>query len=181
MFLAKNETFSLRVYAVEKESPYSADGIAMETSPRTEIYLTAPSGDRECSISFLINGTTYEGDMSFDNVKSEYYFSRVLDISALQEIPFTIQYGDTTLQLNALSVLDKDTLSAEEILQRVQVSESELFTSLTEKHGFCGEIYLRLLYEDAPYYYVGIIDRNENVTAFLLNAKTGKILAKRTP
>ena len=51
---------------------------------------------------------------------------------------------------------------------------------MTDKYGFSGEIYLRLIYEDSPYYYVGIIERNGTVHAFLINAQTGKILAKRT-
>ena len=50
---------------------------------------------------------------------------------------------------------------------------------MTDKYGFSGEIYLRLIYEDSPYYYVGVINRNSEVNAFLLNAETGKILAKR--
>ena len=50
---------------------------------------------------------------------------------------------------------------------------------MTDKYGFTGEIYLRLIYEETAYYYVGIIDRNGNIYAFLVNAQTGKILAKR--
>ena len=50
---------------------------------------------------------------------------------------------------------------------------------MTDKYGFAGEIYIRLLYEEAPYYYVGIIDRSGGCNAFLMNAETGKILARR--
>ena len=73
----------------------------------------------------------------------------------------------------------EQTLSPKGCLQKLQESEGELFSSLTDKYGFTGEIYLRLLYEDAPYYYVGVIERTGKIHAFLLNAKTGKILAKR--
>jgi hypothetical protein len=52
---------------------------------------------------------------------------------------------------------------------------------MTDKYGFTGEIYLRLLYEDAPYYYVGVINRKGEITAFLVNATTGKVLAQRKP
>lgn len=50
---------------------------------------------------------------------------------------------------------------------------------MTDEYGFAGEIYLRLLYEDAPYYYVGVVSKGGKTTAFLLNGKTGKLLAKR--
>jgi hypothetical protein len=179
LFFAQTDGYSLRVFSVMKASPYIADGIKQETSWRTEIYLTAPSGDKEYTLSFAANGKTQSGSMSFDNVKGEYYYFCSLDISALSQLDFTVTCGETSLTFCAQSVKTEQTLSPESILNAVTSSEQELFSSLTDKYGFAGEIYLRLIYEDAPYYYVGVIERNGNVTAFLLNGETGKILAKR--
>ena len=179
IFLAKTENFSLRIYAVSKEYPYLSDGIPQECTTRLEAYLVAPEGDESCQISILVDGKTYGGDMSFDNVKTEYYYSCTLDVAKQSELPCTIVYGDERLELTARSVKSKDVLSPENILQKLETAENELFLSLTDKYGFAGEIYLRLLYEGAPYYYIGIIDRNGCINAFLLDAVTGKILAKR--
>ena len=179
IFVAETEDFSLRIYSVVKESPYLADGIVQERSPRVEAHLITPEGRETCSISFFYNGKTYGGEMSFDNVKTEYYFSRTLDISNANELPCTIEYGNTKIEITAVSVKTSETFSPETILKKLEREEKELFTSLTDRYGFDGEIYLRLIYEDAPYYYVGIIDRNGKINAFLLNANTGKILAKR--
>ena len=179
ILLAKTETLSLRAYAVQKEIPYETDGIARETSTRAEIYLTAPSGDKTCLLSFTIADQTYGGEMSYDNVKAEYYYSCTLDISSLSELSFDVEYGEEQVTLHAISVKTERTLPPKTLLQSLQKTETELFESMTDKYGFAGEIYLRLLYEDAPYYYVGVIDRNGKITAFLLNAETGKILAKR--
>ena len=71
--------------------------------------------------------------------------------------------------------------ASKQILQNLQKTESELFSSLTDEYGFAGEIYIRLIFEERPYYYLGVIDRNGKITAFLLSAETGKILAKRQP
>ena len=38
---------------------------------------------------------------------------------------------------------------------------------------------MRLIYEDAPYYYIGIIDREGTIFALLVDSESGKILAKR--
>ncbi len=181
IFCAKTEGFSLRVFAVTKEAPYAMDGIPMECNRRLEAYLVAPEGDKTCNISFILHGKEYGGEMSYDNVKAEYYYACPLDIEHEQEIVFQIEYGESTLSLTAISVRTEDTLTPEHVLKNLQREESELFTSLTDKYGFAGEIYMRLIYEDAPYYYVGLIERNGNVHAFLINAKTGKVLAKRTP
>lgn len=181
IFLAKADGFSLRVFAVTKENPYAMDGIPMERNQRLEAYLVAPEGDKTCNISFSLHGENYAGEMSYDNVKAEYYYACALDIEKEQEIVFQIEYGETTLSLTASSVRTEDTLTPEHVLKNLEEEERELFSSLTDKYGFAGEIYMRLIYEDAPYYYVGLIERNGNVHAFLMNAKTGKLLAKRTP
>ena len=179
MFLASNDEFSLRIYSVQKESPYSADGVPREINVRTEIWLVAPSGEKECNLSFTIDDKPYGGEMSYDNVKAEYYLSCPLDTVALSTIECTISYGGKEWVLTATSVLSSDTLSPETVLKNLTIAESELFASMTDKYGFAGEIYLRLIYEDSPYYYVGVIDRSGKTNAFLINATSGKILAKR--
>ena len=181
IFLAEADGFSLRIYAVTKENPYVMDGIPKERSSRVEAYLVAPEGDKTCNFSFTCDGKSYGGEMSFDNVKTEYYYACTLDIASVSELPCRIEYGDKTLELKAVSVKTSDTLPPQNVLKNLETEEAELFSSLTDKYGFAGEIYLRLIYEDAPYYYVGIIDRNGNIHAFLINAKTGKVLAKRRP
>lgn len=179
VFLAETEDYSLRIFSIKKENPYEMDGIPKQTSILTEVYFTAPKGDLDCSLSFTVQNRQFGGDMSYDNVKAEYYYSCTLDSSKAKEIPCKLVYGDEEIAFTAKSVLEETTLSPEQILKMLKESENELFTALTDKYGFQGEIYVRLLFEDSAYYYVGIIDRNKNVSAFLLNAKTGKILAKR--
>ena len=179
ILLAEEEEFSLRVYAVEKEYPYATDGIKRETTKRTEIYLLTPSGEKTCNLSFEVDGKEYGGEMSFNNVKTEYYFSCSLDASTLQELQCNITFGETEKQLLAKTVKTENTLTPKKILQTLQNKEKELFSSLTDEYGFAGEIYLRLIFEETPYYYVGVIDRNGKITAFLINAENGNILAKR--
>lgn len=181
IFLGETDEFSLRVFAVAKESPYAMDGVPMERYDRLEAYLVAPEGDKTCNISFTVRGENYGGEMSYDSVKAEYYYACNLDIKEENEIIFQIKYGEQDFALTAYTVRTEDTLSAQNVLKNLEREESELFASLTDKYGFAGEIYMRLIYEDAPYYYVGLIERNQNVHAFLINAKTGKVLAKRTP
>ena len=179
LFLASADGFSLRIYSVAKEMPYISDGIPQESSMRTEIYLSSPEGNENCSISFLFQENTYGGDMSYDNVRGEYYFFCSLDVSAAQELHCTLSYGKEEVTLCAQSVVSDDTLTPKNVLKIIETDNRELFDGLTDKYGFKGEIYIRLIYEDAPYYYVGVIERTKVTHAFLVNAKTGKILAKR--
>ena len=81
--------------------------------------------------------------------------------------------------MTATTVRTDNMLSPKEVVEKIQTAESEKFKSMTDSKGFAGEIYLRLIYEDAPYYYIGIIDREGTIFALLVDSESGKILAKR--
>lgn len=179
IFLAETEEFSLRVYALERESPYLSDGIKREMITRTEFHLSAKDNAKSYTLSFEIDGVEYGGEFSFDNVKTEFYYACNVDISALSSFDCQIIYEEKQCALCPTSIRLQNTLSPKALLQQLVQTEQEFFSSLTDKYGFAGEIYMRLIYENTPYYYVGVIDRQGNVCAFLLNAQTGKILAKR--
>ena len=53
------------------------------------------------------------------------------------------------------------------------------FESLTEGSRFAGEIYVRLLYDEGCFYYVGICDREGNTHAYLLDGTNGRVLAEK--
>lgn len=180
IFLDAADGFSLRVYSVSKETPYLSDGIPQTVTARTEVYLLAPQGSKAYTLQFDFQGNVYGGDMSYDNARGEYYYFCSLDVSVASELHCRISGDDTSVSFCARSVTDEETLAPREILKIVQASEETLFSALTDEYGFSGEIYIRLLYEDAPYYYVGVIERTGTTHAFLLNAKTGKLLAKRS-
>lgn len=179
IFLAKTEEFDLKIYATKKESPYAADGVPRECFSRLEAYLVAPEGDKTVCLEMVIEENTQGGEMSYDNIKSEYYYACPLDVSSLSAISCVITYGERKIELIASSILTDKTLSPQSALEKIKTENSELLSSMTDKYGFAGEIYMRLLYEDAPYYYVGVINRNGGCHAFLMNGETGKILAHR--
>lgn len=176
---AETELYSLKIYAVEKEYPYSADGIKRETTARTEIYFTAPSGDKTCKISFFLNGEKREGEASYDNVKAEYFLSDPVDCSSVESLDLNISYGEDSFTMTAKTVKTDKTLSPRQALTKLRENAPSTFENLTIENAFVGEIYLRLISEDAPYYYIGLIEKNGNIQAYLLNSETGKILAKR--
>lgn len=179
IFIAEQGGYSLSIYSMEREYPYETDGIKMQTSRITEIRFFAPSGDKDCRLSLQIDGKEQSGEMSYDNVKAQYYYSCSLDVSNLKEVACVVFYDETSIEFLAKSVKTQNTITPQNALDIVQKDEHELFNDMTDKYGFAGEIYLRLIYEESPYYYVGIIERNGKVTALLLNAESGKILAKR--
>ncbi len=179
ILLAENDRFSLRAFAVEKEYPYASDGVRREMTKRAEIYLIAPSGEKACVVDFTVNGQKYGGEMSYDNVKEEYFFSVSVDLSDCQSADFTVKYGDETALLKAKTIKRSDTLSPRAALEKLKENETGTFEALTADNAFVGEIYLRLICDESPYYYIGLIEKNGKIRAYLLAADSGKVLAKR--
>ena len=177
--MAETEAFSLRAYALEKEHPFVSDGMAGEKTTRTEIYITASDGALPCNLAFKVGSVDYGGESGYDGVKREYFFSCSADISGLYLLPIQVQLGDTVYEITAHSVKTENTLSGEDAVQILKETESDYFQSLSNKNGFDAELHVRLLYEEAPFYYVGVVEKSGKRTAFLLDAQTGKLLAKR--
>lgn len=178
ILLAQTDEFALRIFATQKETPYVADGVKREMTSRTEVYLTAPSGMQNYSVSFDVDGETYGGELSYNNVNGEYYFSCTLDLSQQTELTVMISCEKQTTTLVAKSVLSQNVLTPKNALYALIDAQQDTFSALTDEYGFAGEIRVRLIYEENPYYFIGITDKNGNTTAFLLSASTGKILAK---
>lgn len=180
LFLYSSETVSVRAQEVDKEYPYIADGFCGTLTKRLEVFLSPAQGTDGCSLSFFYGGKAYGGEASFDSVKGEYYYSCTVERSDEHSVEMTVTLGDVAQEITLRSVLDSNTLTGKAVLEKLEEAEPNVFLALTDKNGFAGEIYLRLLYEDAPFYYVGVVDRQGNVNAYLLNAQTGKLLAKRS-
>ena len=179
LFLYDGDGFSVRAQSVEREYPYVADGNKGEMTKRVELFISAPIGTQSCSVFFHAGGLRYGGEASFDNVKNQYYFSCTADLSSARSLPIALTFDSQEFEVTVPSVLTDDMIPLQQLIERVFESDGELLKRLTAEKNFDGELYVRILYEDAPYFYVGVVDKSGNITAFLLEAKTGKVLAKR--
>ncbi len=180
VYLAQNDALFLKIYASRQESPYLLDGYASPLQDRTEFYLYGISGDKSVYITWTLQGETAQGEMAYDHVKNAFFLHIPTPSFSLSSIPVRISFGETTSDLTAVSVRKSDWLSGEGLLAKVLSIEQERLRALTQKNLFLGEIRLRLIFEDAPYYYVGITDRNGETYALLCDGISGKILAKKT-
>ena len=179
LFLAETDAFSLRAYALKKEHPFVADGMVGEMTSRVEIYISAEGGSEPCKIAFKVGSVEYGGEASYDSVKKEYFYSCAADLSNLSLFPISVELGGTVYELSAYSVKTEKTMRGEDVVKILQESEQEFFSSLSDRNGLNAELHVRLLYEDAPYYYIGVVEKSGKRTAFLLDGETGKLLAKR--
>lgn len=179
LLLYSSDDFSVRMQNVVKEYPYVADGYKGEQTKRVELIITPPQGVEHCVIRFYTDGVEHKGEASYDNVKRHFYYSCTATVENAYTVPLSLTFDEEEKEITLTSVKTDDLLPLKEVLRLAFESEKELSKKLTPNKEFEGELYVRLLYEDSPFFYVGIVDRNGKVTALLLDGKTGKVLAKR--
>lgn len=175
IYLYSNDGLEIKIYLSEKETPYSADGIKGEMTPLTEIFVSLPENPDSVDIEVCSAG----GEMNYRAVENCYYLSLSGGDISGESTDVTLTYGGESKTYTAVNVLYDGVISCDDAVQCVIEYDGELFESLTENNIFCGEIYVRLLYDDGCYYYVGVCDRNKKINAYLIDGERGKIITTK--
>lgn len=175
IYLYSNDGLEVKIYVSEKETPYSADGIKGEMGELTEIFVTLPRNYEEVNISVC----SAEGEMNYRAVENCYYLSLSKAEISGESVDVTLTFGGESNTYSAVSVLYDGVMDCDGAVKCVLDHAANLFSSLTENNIFCGEIYVRLLYDEGCYYYVGVCDRNKKINAYLVDGERGKIIATK--
>ena len=176
VFLYGGDDAEIKIYCSEKESPYVADGIKGNINGLVEIYAKL-GGDFE---KVTVSSQSFEGgEMSYLTVRDCWYLSFSGTGFDSEQLTLTLEADGKQTEYSLLSVVTNSVMTCEQALECVKEHSQMLFAGLTENGIFNGEIFIRLLYDDKCYYYVGICDREGAITAFLVDGETGRIIAER--
>lgn len=184
VFCGTNGEYSVFVSCSRREYPYVADGNVADIGDMFEVVLSAPDNTKTYSVNFTAGGKEYSAELSFDSVRLVHRWSQSIAAPEEREITFTFTVPDEpeeqAVQITASSIRDDSVLPLPELLKQISEAQKDRFADLTVDNVFCGEIYVRLLYEaEDCYYYVGITDRSGNAYAMLADADTGEIIATK--
>lgn len=175
IYLYSNDGFEIKIYLSERETPYSADGIKGEMSSFTEIFVSLPENRDEVEISV----SDIRGQMNYKSVENCYYLSTSGGNISGDKVSVTLTYDGKSTEYSAVSVLYDGVISCDDAVKCVTEHDGGLFKSLTQKDIFLGEIFVRLLYDEGCYYYVGVCDRDKKITAYLVDGERGTIIATK--
>lgn len=175
IYLYKDDETDLKIYCVRREQPYNADGICGDMCDLIEIYAQFANSCESVEISLF----DYFGEMSYQAVDRQFFSSYSAPAFLSDGVDVTLNIDGNTKSVRALNVLDSGVISCERALDCVMEHDRELFEALTSNGSFAGEIYIRLLYDEGCYYYVGVCDREKNITAYLLDGGIGKVIATK--
>lgn len=176
VYLYKDDVVSVKIYSVDKETPYSLDGVKGAVTEVTEVFVEYAKSADEVEIELLGHG----GEMSWMAVTRNYYLSFSGGDLSGTSIPVVLNIDGTEKKIDVFNVAEEGTIDGKTALKCVREYDGDAFSSLTEGSAFAGEIIIRLLYDDGCYYYVGICNREANVHAYLVNGSDGRIIAEHT-
>ena len=175
IYLYSDDGLEIKIYKSEKETPYSADGIKGNMGKLCEIFVTLPKNAETVEIS--VGGIN--GEMSYRAVENCYYISAADGGFDGESASVTLVCDNESATYTAQSVLYDGVMNCEQAVKCVIDYNTELFKSMTTDKLFDGEIFVRLLYDEGCYYFVGVCDKNSKITAYLVDGERGKIIAQR--
>ena len=175
IYLYKDDEIDFKIHCVSREQPYNSDGICGNMCEITEIFLICTPTPE--SVEIRLDG--YSGEMNYGAVDRQFTASYSAPAFNSEGVDVTLTMDGKERSFRALSVLDKGVISCEQALKCAAEYDKELFSGLTSHKDFAGEIYVRLLYDEGCYYYVGVCDRQKNITAYLLDGGTGKVITSK--
>lgn len=176
VYLYEDDAVSVKIQCSEKEQPFAADGYVGAVSPLCEIFVTLPKNPEELEVSVEGHG----GEMNYQAVDKRFYLSFSAPAFNKDGVEVTLTYGGEQKTFNALSVKYAGVMSCEQAVNCVVEHDRALFEGLTKNNLFDGEIFVRLLFDEGCYYYVGVCDKSCHITAFLIDGESGKILATKS-
>lgn len=176
VYVYRDDDTEVKIYCSQKEQPYCADGIKGELCDLIEIFVKLPKNPQELEVSV----ENFSGEMNYQAVDGIFYLSYTSPAFSKSAVTVTLTCDGESKSYDALSVKYEGVMSCDEAVLCVAEHAKELFDSLTENGLFDGEIYVRLLYDEGCYYYVGVCNKEKTVNAFLIDGERGKIIAKKS-
>lgn len=181
VYYGEEGNFSLTVYSGLREKPFNHDGNVGEQALTLTFKLFMKEKVNEAiKIEYEINGTKYQTQLNYDATGSA--LSCIAEVNDLPETPpeITICYGENAILIKTNSLLNADTISYTAALRATTEKASDFIKENSEGSRFKGEISVRLLCENGRnYYYVGFILSDGLKQAYLLDGKSGEILAEK--
>lgn len=175
VYVYQDDSISVKIYSVDKETPYSLDGVKGAVSNVTEVFFEYGGSANEVEIELLGHG----GEMSWLAVTRNYYLSFAGGEISGASIPVTLNIDGKEKKVDVFNVAEEGTIDGKTALKCAREYDGETFNELTEGTTFAGEIIIRLLYDNGCFYYVGVCNREGNVHAYLVNGSDGRIIAER--
>lgn len=163
------------------EEPYALDGKTGEIVYKLKFKLVGDlSSNVIYSLAFNHEDFNYKKEFTFSPTTSTFTTSFEIEDFDKSDFSVNLFIGAKSYPVTLKSIVPTGVMSYRDALVKLQENEPSLIKDKTDENGnFNAEIFMRILVKNEyPYYYIGI-SHDGGIKAFLMDAKSGKILAVR--
>ena len=175
VYLCKEDDIELKIFLSDRETPYCADGVKGNMTTVCEVYYKCNSSPS----SVTAEVESFNGEMNYMSVTNSFYLSFSADIQEKESLRVKLTIDGKEREIDAKNVFESGTIDYKSALNCVVEYDKDRFINLTQRNFFLGEIGIRLIYDDGCYYYVSVCDRDNQVKAYLVDGKSGRIITER--
>lgn len=182
IFEGSSQNVSLKCTYGFKEQPYKNDGIKGQTvSLLTFKLLNKETDDVTYTLSMELNGEILKGTFSLNPVSDSVTCELPTEDFNIKEFTVKVSFAGNTENIVMRSIIPENTITYSKALLTLAKSQSVLISHYMSEEGvFLAEIHARILVKDGKaYWYVGIVDKNADTKALLIDGTSGEVLAIR--
>ncbi len=179
VFYGASTSYSVEVFAEQRETPFINDGVA--GSKQSFIIVKVLNQNKPLTVTATYSNNTYTQDASYNPHATSMVATIEVKSLPSESLSITVEKDGSSEQLICTSRLSSDTISPLKALNCVISKEKDFINSISSNGKLNAEIYVRLIAEnDNNFYYVGFGQGSNKLTAFLLDGKTGEIIAGKS-
>ncbi len=176
VFYGEQNDIKIKVFAEEKEYPFINDGIANER--QNFVTIKVLNNDQLTKVYFSYDKQSYSSTCEYNVYSMSMDCSVKVKSLPAKSILVKVEINNSIIEINCQSQLKSDTISPLNALEKVTAIQQDFISTLYKDGKFNAEIYIRLIVENGyNFYYVGFAQGQNKITAFLLDGKTGEIIA----
>ncbi len=130
--------------------------------------------------SVTFNGKDYKGTFSFSPIKNVYVAKIDIENFFVDNFDITVSYSGVNVVVNMSSTISKDILPLEKALERINETTNVFDVFMDGNQNYDMKIFAKVLSRKEKTYYYVSVSNSQKMYAFLIDAVSGEMLAKRT-
>ena len=163
-----------------REEPFTPDGKTGEKVYGYTFKLSVVPSDVYRTLELNVGGEVLSSAFAADAVTGEYKTFIETETYFEKELTVTVISGSDKTPVTLYSILPENCMSYKRTLDVLSEKQQPLLNAYRDSDGFNAELYMRIFIKnDAPYWYVGIVDKSGKIKALVINGITGELLAVR--
>lgn len=183
VYVGEIEGVKITVYAEKRETPFIADSYVGEMKNILIVKIDNQNAMTDgASIEISYDKITKNGDFEYHPIGGKYVTT--IEVDALPksaQINAKLKCNGLEREMLLLSAISSDSITPKQALDSIKKHDKKTVEEVFESGKVEAEIHVRIMPDgERNFYYVGFALKNGDTKAYLIDGKSGEILAKKT-